>query len=119
MDQVTTAYTITFPMVMSGALALAGGLLAWFVRKWLSDSEKAQDTKDVQTHESFQVLHSRIDKLRDQREADLEKAHALELQLTAFIKREELMAMREEIKQDVHAGTAQVIAVVQAMKGTG
>jgi uncharacterized coiled-coil DUF342 family protein len=91
------AYTITFPMVMAGILTIGGTILAFFVKKWLADADKASDKKDEATHEGFQTLHGRIDKLRDAREMDLEKVHSLELDLAGAIKREEMTELYHHI----------------------
>jgi hypothetical protein len=91
------AYTITFPMVMAGILTIGGTILAFFIKKWIADSEKDADNKDKNTHEGFQLLHGRIDKLRDVRETDVEKVHGLELSLASAIKREEMTELYHHI----------------------
>lgn len=83
MNPDASTYVLTFPMLISGILALAGTGLGIMVKKWLNDSEKAQDLKDRETHDSFVNLTNKLDK-------ETEARHALELQLAQVVKREEL-----------------------------
>lgn len=92
------SFTLTFPMVMLGLLSLGGGILSFLVRKWLSDSEKSQDLKDRENHESFATLHARIDSERDKREALGEKMHEVQIQMATMVKREEMSQLYDRIE---------------------
>lgn len=111
----TEGYTITFQMVMAIVLTLGGTLLTFFVKRWISDSDKTAKEKDDQVRESFKQVHEllkekddkaqdalklvnmRADKLRDQRELDMEKVHGLELALVGSVKREEMTELLHHI----------------------
>lgn len=103
-----TSYVFTFPMLIAGLLTLAGLGLGFLVKKWISDSEKAQDQKDASTHESFQLLHKRIDSEREKceergreetlrREALAEQVANLRVELAKAATREELAALNARI----------------------
>lgn len=93
------SYVVTFPMLMGVLVLLGGTVLAFFVKKWISDSEKADNEKSSAISASFKVLHERIDKLRDQREGDQQQIADLRVDVALAVKREEMTAMRQHMDQ--------------------
>lgn len=91
------AYIVTLPMLVGLLLTIAGGLLLFFVKKWLADSDKAADAQSSSVHESFKVVHERIDKLRDAREADQKMVADLRVELAKAATKEELAELRNHI----------------------
>ncbi len=108
MDQ--TTYSITFPMAMAALLALGGTLLSILVRKWISDSEKAQDAKDKETESNYQKATNDIVALAS-------RIHDLEIELERRITREELKDLRSEFKADVQGMADNIIMAVRAVSG--
>jgi len=91
------AYVITFPMLVAAMLAVAGTVLSILVKKWITDSDKAATDAAKATHESFQLLHARIDKLRDDHAEALKAQADLRVELAKAVTREEVNELRNHI----------------------
>ncbi len=81
------------------------------------DAERADLTAyKAEVHESFQALARKIEDERGRIEDLKDLVHEGQLKLAEAVKREELVAMRDEFQKSVQASTAQIIAVIQASR---
>ena len=90
-------YTITFPMVIGLLGIILGGVLVFFVKKWIADSEREAEKKEISTDDAFKLVRMRMDVLTEKHERDVEKIHQLELMIAGLVKREELTELYAHI----------------------
>jgi uncharacterized coiled-coil DUF342 family protein len=109
------AYIITFPMLMGGLAIAMATALGFTVRYWITKSDEAAaerkksldksftDLKDQlrdnaqEVHESFTVVHKRIDEMKAHREGDLKTIADLRVELAKAATKEELSDLRSHI----------------------
>lgn len=91
------AYVITFPMLLAGLFAVGSSIAVVLVKKWINDSEKAADSQAKSIHDSFQTVHLRIDKMRDEHAEDQRQIADLRVELAKAVTREEVNELRNHI----------------------
>jgi uncharacterized coiled-coil DUF342 family protein len=124
------AYVITFPMVMSGVMGIVMLIVGFFVRKWMADSDRAEEqrgklvdnrfteiknliessSRDV--HESFVTVHKRIDDIKDKRDEDQKAIADLRVDLAKAVTREELNELRNHFDSQMQKLNQLITALV-------
>ena len=102
--------TLTFPMIMFAIFSVAGGVLAWAIKKWVADTEKSRDLKDSEVHESFKLMGMKLDDERDKREALKETVFEVKLSMATMVKREEMSDLYNRIDQ-IHKDVIAALAL--------
>ena len=66
-------YVITFSDVMAGLIALGGGILTYFIKKWFSSIEQGNKQIQERIEQNDKKVNERIDRLEQKNEEDIQK----------------------------------------------
>lgn len=90
-------FTLSFPVFIGVILSVGGTILGFVVKKWIADSEKAQDAKDREVHESFKLMGMKLDNESDKRELLKDELFATKLKMAELVGREEIITLTADL----------------------
>lgn len=99
-------YVITFADVMAGLVALGGGVLTFFIKRWFSGIEAGNEKIRAEISQNSQKINARIDRVEEKNEEDIQEIRSEIAQMKAdlpvvYVLREDYIRVANNMEANI------------------
>lgn len=99
-------YVITFADVMAAVIALGGGVLTYFIKKWLADIDRGNKQIQERIEQNDKKVNERIDRLEQKNDEDIQGIRSEISQMKAdlpvvYVLREDYIRVANNMEENI------------------
>lgn len=100
-------YVITFADVMAGMIALGGGVMTYFIKKWFAGIEEGNRKIQERIEQNDKKVNERIDRLEEKNDEDIQGIRSEISQMKenlplVYVLREDYIRLANNIEKNIH-----------------